>query len=308
MASRAESIENVQIAISDTTEFLQDLPSHFSVGSDSKLHHDGRKANVFSSSNKLFADSYSEVLKVENREEFMLVKQRLLTLPIYMHVHLERHRRSGNTRIITHGDYVIMVNPKHPDISAQLQEKFEEAQQNLEMTDNFAIEVNFGPALRGWFASRFDGSWGNYISRNSSFCITNFSQRSKLCLNPVAWILCLPVCLVVAPLHCAYRAIMSKDSELKIRAAVQYVKGISPVQRAQIRNLVAAAYIQGLNSNLVNQQEDQRRYQEAYRQMPAPPQGYAKEMEQPPPSYESLSVPQTQQRDIDDEPAIQNIA
>nr|XP_039256840.1 uncharacterized protein LOC120333476 [Styela clava] len=292
MASRAEQMDNVQIAISDTNEFLQDFPSCFEVGSDSKLHHQMGKVNVFSHKQNFFADAYPEVLKVENVETFALLKQRLLFLPIYMHVHLERHRRSGNTRIITHGDYVIMVNTKQPDIQAQLREKLDEAEMLMREGKRFAVEFNFGPVLREWFQSRFDGNWGSYYARNSNFCITNFHQRSKWCGMPVCWILCLPVCLVVAPLHCAYRGLMSDDSTLTIRSGVTYVKGTTPAQRNEIRQLVRAAYIQGLSHNLNTQAEDRLQYEQAYNQMPAPPPSYtgqpAGKQSEAPPEYSAV--------------------
>lgn len=310
MASRAETMENVQIAISDTNEFLQDLPSYFRVGTDSKIHHEPGRVNVFSRKNDFFADAYSEVLKVESPEELALMKQRLLTLPIYMHVHLEKHRRSGNTRIITHGDYVIMVNTKHPEIAHQLREKLDEVEMQYAMDKRFALEINFGPVLRGWFQTRFEDSWGNYIARHSNFCVTNFTQRSKLCVSPLAWILCLPVCIVVAPLHCAYRAILSNDEDLAIRSTVQYVKGTTPEQRAELRNLVRAAYIQGMARTLVNQDDDRRRYEQSYNQVPAPPPSYpgsdGKGVVPAPPTYEAV-VNQPGHPDPADVPMINNV-
>lgn len=282
-------MRNIQIAISDTNEFLQDIPNCFEIGSDSKLHHQYNKVNVFTHKKNFFADAYPEVLKVENVEAFALLKQRLLTLPIYMHVHLERHRRSGNTRIITHGDYVIMVNTKQADIQNQLLEKLNEVEVLMREEKKFAMEINFGEALKGWFSSRFDGGWGSYYARCSSFCITNFSQRSKYFTMPLCWVLCFPCCLVAAPLHCAYRAMVSEDSDLNIRSSVTYVKGTTPAQRAEIRNLVRAAYVHGMANSAQSRQMDQQMYEQSYQQVPAPPPGYPGPTEAkdfgPPPEY-----------------------
>lgn len=311
MASRACRMPNIQIAISDTNEFLQDIPDCFEIGNDSKLHHEYSKVNVFSHKKDFFGDAYPEVLKVENAEAFALLKQRILTLPIYMHVHLERHRRSGNTRIITHGDYVIMVNTKQADIQAQLRETLSEAEVLCQEGKHFAVEFNFGEALKGWFASRFNGEWGSYYARHSNFCITNFRQRSKLCSMPLCWILCLPACLVVAPLHCAYRAICSQDSDLNIRSSVTYIKGTTPAQRAEIRQLVCAAYAHGLARSAENSERDRQAYEQSYNQVPAPPPGYpgpgaqgGKEMG-PPPEY-SEAPPPSAPHDGDD-PMISNV-
>lgn len=303
-------MENVQIAISDTNEFLQDIPSCFTIGNDSKLHHQMGKVNVFSHKKNFFADAYPEVLKVENLETFALLKQRLLSLPIYMHVHLERHRRSGNTRIITHGDYVIMVNTKQADIQQQLREKLDEAEMLFREGKKFAVEFDFAPVLRGWFETRFDGNWGSYYARTSNFCVTNFQQRSKWFRNPVCWILCLPVCLVAAPLHCAYRSILSEDSTLTIRSSVSYVKGTTPAQRNEIRQLVRAAYIQGLAQNLNTQAQAREQYEHSYNQVPSAPPcypgpPYGKEGEAPPPEYSSVANQQSFQGN--DVPMINNV-
>lgn len=309
MASRALNMRNVQIAISDTNEFLQDIPNCFEVGSDSKLHHQYNRVNVFTHKKNFFADAYPEVLKVENMEAFALLKQRLLTLPIYMHVHLERHRRSGNTRIITHGDYVVMINTKQEDIQRQLLEKLNEAEGMMQEETKFALEINFEEALKGWFSSRFDGGWGSYYARSSSFCITNFSQRSKYFKMPLCWVLCFPCCLVAAPIHCAYRAMLSEDSDLNIRSSVTYVKGTTPTQRAEIRNLVRAAYAHGLANSSQNRQMDQQMYEQSYQQVPAPPPGYSGQIEGkefgPPPAY--TSTPPQPPNDNDD-PMLTNIA
>lgn len=148
------------------------------------------------------------------------------------------------TRYITHADYVAVINSKHPVINQQLADMLEEAEELYENGKRFSIECNFGGAFKGWFKENYPCSYGSYISKYSSFCITNFTQRSKWFTHPVACVLCFPLCLIAAPSHCAYRAIFSNDRELGVKSSVIYVRGTTPAERAAIRNILQAAYIQ----------------------------------------------------------------
>nr|XP_002127814.1 uncharacterized protein LOC100181832 [Ciona intestinalis] len=278
MASPATRDDSIQIGLSLESEFLQDIPTQLFQAVEGKLHHDQRKVNVFTANKDYFANAYSNELKVNTLEEFALIKQRLLTLPIYMRVELRRHRKSGNTTHINYGTFIVMVNTKHPSIQPQLQECLDRAESYLREEQKFALEIDFGPVLRSWYKLRHDNSSASYIAKNSYFCITNFRKKSKVFVNPVWWILCLPVCLLAAPLYCAYRHALSEDFSCVLKSAVRYVEGTTPAQRLAMRNMIQAVYAQGV----------QHGHMTAATRPPQSPPTYS---EAAPPSYNDATAP-----------------
>uniref|UniRef100_H2Z1F2 Uncharacterized protein n=1 Tax=Ciona savignyi TaxID=51511 RepID=H2Z1F2_CIOSA len=291
MASPALRDSSIQMGLTLEADFLQDIPDVFQPV-DGKLHHDRRKVNVFTSnSNCYFVDHYNNEVKVNNLEEFALIKQRLLTLPIYMRVELRRHRKSGNTTHINYGTFIVMVNTKHPSIQSQIREYLDQAELHMKDQERFALEFDFGPVLRSWYKQRHDNSRGSYIAKNSCFCITNFRAKSKIFVNPVMWVLCLPVCLVTAPAYCAYRHALSEDFTCKMKSAVRYVDGSTPAQRQAMRNMIQNVYAQGVQHGQMAAQQTQN------------PPSYAEVA--PPPYFNASAPPARPNKLADDDTLLQ---
>lgn len=252
MAINSAAAQNVQIAVTLQGSFMDAIPECFQLGTDMKLHHDPRKVNVFAHKNlddkcNLFADSYGEVLTFKTKEEFSNIRTRLLTNPIFLQVKIEKEKSSYNTRYITRGSFIVFVNTKHAVIHQQLNEKLQTMQGLVNEGKSVALEIRFGDVLKAWFKVNFPESWASYSTENSNFCITNFSQRLHECYNPIAWIVCLPCCLIGAPFYCIHRQMKCIDMDCSINAYVQYTAGVSAQERRELLNILAQAYADGLN-------------------------------------------------------------
>nr|CAB3262684.1 uncharacterized protein LOC100181832 [Phallusia mammillata] len=243
-----QSSEQIQIGVTLLERFLECTPQYFQAGPDGKLHHDPRKVNVFAHGRKIFADSYGGELTMDDPSEFAMVKHRLLTQPTFLQVTLKKEKKSGNTRYITRGNFVIFLNNTHPFIQQQLREKLDQCEQLLSADKNFALEIDLGPALKAWYKTRFAHISGSYSADGSNFCITNFSQKCHECYNPILWIGCLPFMLLFGPPYCIYRAAKVNDLDCPVRANVTYLEGVSAAERHQLAVMLAQAYVQGLNA------------------------------------------------------------
>ncbi|CAK8682537.1 unnamed protein product [Clavelina lepadiformis] len=263
----SETNDSVQVGITLMERFMDCIPSYFQRGRDGKLHHDPRKVNVFAHSNDMFGDSYGEVLKVDNAAELALVKQRLLTQPIFLKVSLKKEKKSGSTRYITKGDFIVYLNTSHPIIKEQLGLQLDRCSLLMSEGKNFALEVKVGPALKAWYKTRFAQSSGSYSAEGSNFCITNFRQRFNECYNPLVWIGCFPCMLLCGPPYCIYRAMNSNDFDCPIRAMVTYIEGVNQAERQQLAQMLVRAYVDGMNavSNV------QPPVPPPYTEQPAPP-------------------------------------
>nr|XP_039257254.1 uncharacterized protein LOC120333918 [Styela clava] len=252
MALNAAHRQNVQIAVTLQDSFMNAVPDYFTMGDNMKLHHDPRKVNVFahkkfSVKNNLFADSYGEVLDFNTAEEFSNIKTRLLTNPIFLQVRIEKEKTSYSTRYITSGSFIVFINTQHPVIHQQLNEKLQRMQELVNAGRSVALEIRFGDVLEAWFKANFPESWASYSTENSNFCITNFSQRFHECYNPIAWLVCLPCCLLGAPFYCIHRHMKCVDIDCSINAHVQYTAGVNAQERQELVNMLTQAYVNGLN-------------------------------------------------------------
>lgn len=262
MAVTSSTNLNVQIAITLEEGFRNAVPEYFEWGTDSKLHHDPRKVNVFahkkfSAEKNLFADSCGEVLRFDTPQEFSSIKKRLLTNPIYLQVRLEREKSSGNTRYITHGSFIVFINTQHPSINYQLKERLDEMELLINQGQNVAFEISFNRTLKQWFKSNFEESWASFSSENSNFCITNYSQRYHDCYNPLIWLVCFPCCLLGAPCYCIHRKVNCIDLSVSVHGLVHYTQGVSQEDREELIEILARAYSAGLSAgnNVVTQEQ-----------------------------------------------------
>lgn len=246
------TMEDVRIGITNMKDFLQNLPSCFRIGRDGKLHHEDDEAVVFAPNNSIFAGAYHGVLIVRNKEEFSVSKQRLLDLPIYMLVYLERRREGMNYTLVTNGDYVIMVNTGHPAIQSQLHGRLKDADTMMRNRKNFAIEIKFEELIKQWFASNFQCQWGTINALHCNFCFTNYGRQMKIFKTmSFCWLCCLPCCLVCAPIYCIHRSIMCEDSVLKIQSPVTDAKGVLMMAPSQSTKANQSTHA-GSASNIVS--------------------------------------------------------
>uniref|UniRef100_F6YZM4 Uncharacterized LOC101242827 n=1 Tax=Ciona intestinalis TaxID=7719 RepID=F6YZM4_CIOIN len=111
--------QRVEVGVTLTDQFVSCLPEYFEIDAENKIRHDMKKVNVFSET-KTFADSYKGEVLVENISEFYTIRDKLLTLPTFIEVYLNKSKSSGNTTYITKGKFIVYLNTTHPAIQQQL--------------------------------------------------------------------------------------------------------------------------------------------------------------------------------------------
>ena len=221
---------NIPIAVIPLQQFMGKLPVGFHRGQDGKMHHDPNRVNLFldKEDKKLFANAYRKVVKVDTDEGFAVMKQRLLSLPIFLNVKLKEQYTEHYVvakRTVIHWMYVVAyINPTHPVIKAQLQKQFDECEQLIGQGKKFSFEIRVGEVLKSWYASSRTQQhlFASYYSYGSTICVTNFRQRCNLCYHPLAW--CIPVTWVLGPPYLIYRAIKCNDVISELNGVVTLMR------------------------------------------------------------------------------------
>ena len=207
---------NIPIAVISLQQFMGKLPVEFYKGENEKIHHDPNRINLFldKEDKKLFANAYRKVVKVDTDEAFAVMKQRLLSLPIFLNVLLKEQYTEDYVvvqKTVANGMHVVAyINPTHPVIKAQLQKQFDECEQLIGKGKKFSFEIRVGEVLKSWYASySTQHMFASYDSNGSTICVTNFRQRCNFCYHSLAW--CIPVTWVLGPPYLIYRAITCND-------------------------------------------------------------------------------------------------
>ncbi|XP_078492043.1 uncharacterized protein LOC101242827 [Ciona intestinalis] len=244
----------VEVGVTLTDQFVSCLPEYFETNAENKIHHDMKQEitdlNVFSET-KRFADAYKGEVLVENISEFYSIRDKLLTLPTFVEVYLNKSKSSGNTTYITKGKFIVYLNTTHPAIQQQLREILGQAEVLINEGKHFALEICLDDMLKYWYKANFPDSGGfSFEAEGANICVTNFSRRFHECYNPLLWLGCLPVMLLCGTPYCIYRAVKCIDVEQKLRGSVVYIEGVNQHERDTFNQILRQAYMDGLNSTI----------------------------------------------------------
>ena len=219
---------NIPIAVLPLQQFMGKLPVEFYKGEDQKIHHDPNRVNLFLDkyNKKLFANAYRKVVKVDTDEGFAVMKQRLLSSPIFLNVQLKEQYTEDyafvQKTVVNSMPAMAYINPTHPVIKAQLQKQFDECEQLIGQGKKFSFEIRVGEILRSWYASTRTNKFATYASYGSTICVTNFRQRCNFCYHPLAW--CIPVTWVLGPPYLIYRAMKCNDVISELNGVVTLMR------------------------------------------------------------------------------------
>ena len=212
---------NIPIAIMEWASFLDRLPNCFQVQLDGTVNHDRSRVNVFTnttSKKNIFCNAYDKEIRVKSYQDLEMLRQRLLTLPIFVQLTLERKRKVTNLKKRLR--YMVCLNPLNPVMRAQLEEKLDECAILMQQDCKFSLEVNLGYVIRYWYRNNEAKFFKRYHSNDSTICITNHVKRKRSCYNPKIWMLFLPVMVFVGPIYIVYRAVCCKELRCRVEGIV----------------------------------------------------------------------------------------
>ena len=211
---------NIPIAVIEWGPFLAQLPSCFRIESGGMVSHDPSQVNVFTNPRKnFFLNASKKVMKVNTPEEFNIIRSRLLTLPIFVQLTLERKRKFVE-HLKKRIRYMVCLNPQNPVIRAQLESQFAKCEQLMLGGHKFCLELKLGAVIRHWYKNNEARLFKRYQCHDSAICITNHKKRKTSCYNYKMWIAFLPVMIFVGPIYIILRLIRCQDIRCNIEGFV----------------------------------------------------------------------------------------
>ena len=217
---------NIPIALLEKNDFLERLPYCFHRQFDGTITHDPAVVNVFADKRKnIFLNAYKKTVKVVTWEEFDLFRKRLLTLPIFVMVTLERKRKI--VKLKKRLRFVFCLNPVNPVIKTQLELKLKECEWELKEGGKFCLQIDFGRLIYSWYRSNYGNLFKRYKAVKSDICLTNHKRRADIFYNPHAWVILLPVMMLVAPFYCFCRIIRCNDVRCQMDGFITFLSPTS---------------------------------------------------------------------------------
>lgn len=212
---------NIPIAVMEKDYFLSQLPSCFNRQFDGTVIHEPASANVFTDKRKnVFLNGLFKTVKVTTWEEFNMFRQRLLTLPTFVMVTLERKRKL--IKLKKRLRYVVYLNPMNPVIKAQLEEKLIECEREIKEDGKFCFAINLGPLIRSWYRAQSTKLFKRYHTTNSVIYLTNHKKCTSIFSNVSSWILLWPIFIFAAPIYYICRAARCNDIQSDIDGFVTF--------------------------------------------------------------------------------------
>ena len=216
-----QSNNNIPIAVMEWETFLSQIPNCFQLQLDGKVDHDRSRANMFANAHhrkNIFNNAYDKEIRVKTLEDLELLKHRLLSLPIFVQLTLERKRKM--THLKKRIRYMVCLNPLNPVIKTQLEEKLNECTELMLQGDKFSLEIDLGFVIRHWYRENEAKLFKRYRSNDSVICITNHVKQKKTCYNPKIWIAFFPVMVILGPIYIIMRKIRCKELRCRIEGIV----------------------------------------------------------------------------------------
>ena len=227
MTSSNICVDEVAVAIMHLDEFMFSLPSCFHRDRFGRIIHDPEEANLFLDERDNFLNAQKKILVVDNKEEFLDLKRRLLSVPTYITVTLSEFDVDLEKRIGKWHNFMVCVNPKNPAIREELEENLNECEELMEKGKHFSFCFRLGPCLRRWYEIVNELPYFSSRSFNSSICITNFMEECYMCYSPLLWTTLFPFMLVICGPFILYKMIACKELNFMVRACITLVIGNS---------------------------------------------------------------------------------
>ena len=217
--------DEVAVAIMHLDEFMKSLPRCFKRNKGGRIYHNPDDANLFLDERNLFINSLKKISKINNIQEFAILKERLLSVPTYLSVTLSKDDIDLENNTGTWHHFMVCLNPKHPSIRNELEENLSRCEELLSKGKHFSFFCRLGPSLRRWYEIVNEVPYYGSRSFNSTICITNFVEECYMCYSPILWTTLFPVMLLICGPYIVYRAIACKEFSFRVTACITLVIG-----------------------------------------------------------------------------------